>query len=60
MEAGRKVSILRLDQTQLDIIEKEVSIAPTIPKTELEAGFALGVQFVLRKLKDGFTVTQAR
>ncbi len=43
----------RLSAAMLQQIEKEVPHV-VIPKTELEAGFLLGVQFILKKLRDGY------
>ena len=43
----------RLNAAMLAHIERDVpQIA--IPKTELEAGFLLGIQYIIKKLRDGY------
>lgn len=55
-EATKTAVLVRLRPDALAVLEREViSPLPTIPKTELEAGFALGVYHVLKRLRDGYT-----
>ena len=48
----------RLSQEVFSELEKAVyAVLPTIPKTELEAGFSLGAQHVIRVIRDGITIS---
>lgn len=48
----------RLDQQVYEELEKKVMASPIVTKetTELQAGFQLGVQHVLKVLRDGYTI----
>lgn len=49
--------MIRLEQSVYkDFAHKAEAVLPVIPKTELEAGFSLGVQFVLKKLREDIVV----
>lgn len=45
--------LTRLDPTTYLLLTKSLP-SVGIPKTDLEAGFMCGVQYVLQKLRDGF------
>ena len=48
---------VRLSPNVYNALEKSLPIpAVTQTTTELQAGFALGIQFVLKQLRDGFVV----
>lgn len=50
--------VVRLREDVLADLERKVTfLVPPLPKTELEAGFALGVQHVLKALRSGYTVS---
>jgi hypothetical protein len=51
------VEVVRLTQEQLAVLERK--LAPpvvTTTTTELQAGYQLGIQTVLKELRDGFTI----
>lgn len=47
----------RLSEVAYSALEKKVRVVGSVPKTELEAGFACGVEFVMRAIREGFAVT---
>lgn len=51
----KEVTIFRLSETQLKLLEKEIG-PPFVNKdtSELQAGFLLGIQYIMKKLRDGF------
>ena len=53
-----KTAHFRLDNRVYEELEKKVMGTPIVTKetTELQAGFQLGVQHVLKVLRDGYTV----
>ncbi len=54
-DRSNAVAVVRLREDVLADLERKVmQPCPTIPKTEIEAGFALGVQHVIRALRTGY------
>lgn len=52
----REVITNRLSRTAYDALEKEVNVVGHVGKTDIEAGFLNGVEFVLRKLRKGYVI----
>jgi hypothetical protein len=53
----REVITNRLSRTAYDALEKEVQVIGHVGKTDIEAGFLNGVEFVLRKLRKGYVIS---
>jgi hypothetical protein len=53
-----EIPLFRLDRTQYEALEQRLLYGKCIvddKTTELRAGYMLGIQYVLKELRDGFT-----
>lgn len=53
----REIISNRMSRTAYEALEKEVAILGHVGKTDIEAGFLNGVEFVLRKLRKGYVIS---